>query len=176
MLRSTLALTRAASFGADLVLPSDSNADLCWSLNLPDALLQVDVPTYGENLRDLSLAVQACVTNQGGDSHGHPAGGSSWPVKRDARGLPKHNAPPAGPIQHCPADAIPFGPHLVPVAQESADAPSDEGPQSVDEETDKLNEVTGHRVLSTNDLLEALVHPDVIALAAKLIVGRHGCG
>ncbi|XP_048834876.1 HSPB1-associated protein 1 homolog isoform X3 [Brienomyrus brachyistius] len=143
-------------------LPSPDNVDE-W-LNPTE----VDVPTYGENLRDLSLAVQACTTRRGGDSSG--------PVKRDAQGLPKHSAPPAGPLQHCPPDVIPFGPHLVPVGQESADASLDEGPQSVNEEADKLTEVTGPRALSTNDLLEALVHPDVIALAAKLIVGRHGCG
>ncbi|KAJ8255437.1 hypothetical protein GJAV_G00204870 [Gymnothorax javanicus] len=161
-----------------------------------------NVTSHDENLHYLNLALKAYTTKQG-DTPLEPssplptATGNFCPGKRDSEGLPKHRT-----HLHPPACAH-FGPNLmpVPVCSERFEEHGEPDPRSPCP-TDCTSESDLHRSrtcaeqpdggaaqqadprggeyrpISTNDLLQFLVHPEVVALMTKLLMRRadtHGC-
>ncbi|XP_035264763.1 HSPB1-associated protein 1 homolog [Anguilla anguilla] len=155
------------------------------------------VTSHDENLQYLNLAMRACAEKQGGTPHESPppppppATANARAGKRDAKGQPKRGTGPH------PALSAPFGPHLVPVPpsaqrfEERGDphpesCPSTdsapEPPRSCDRKAADSPRGGGsqeagprggeHRPISTNDLLECLVHPEVVAMVTKLLLSR----
>lgn len=110
--------------------------------------------------------------------------GHRRPVKRDSRGQTPED---------CGAFAPPFGPHLTPVLcpreqwqdvrsperGRAVTAPQD-GSQCLHDCADgtwenfaEAQQEPGTRTITTNDLLECLVHPDVIAQVTQLLLDKH---
>ncbi|KAG7463890.1 hypothetical protein MATL_G00181450 [Megalops atlanticus] len=174
--------------------PSSDNADN-WLNPTEDK-----VTSHDENLQYLNLAVQACVEKQRHVPCKPTEPCRTRLGKRDSKGKPKCGAGPTEDSQH-PPRTIPLGPHLIPVLQDpgqpkqpskphpnacssthSACGPS---PNCQQEGTDTPKRGVGageaeritsprHGPISTNDLLECLVHPEVIALVTKLMMDRYG--
>ncbi|KPP61916.1 HSPB1-associated protein 1-like [Scleropages formosus] len=155
---------------------------------------EVEVSSHEENLQYLSLAVQMCSKKRREQHCSHPPSHNyinppSW--KRDARGHPKQSTSTTV-EQEGYTSAIPFGPNLVPVAldpdyqttscsffselsagvMKGMEAPSQQRAGETDTGRDGNAESPGHKALSNNDLLEALLHPKVIALVTKLLLDR----
>lgn len=153
-------------------------------------VLQGEVTSHDQNLRYLDLAVRAYTERQGGVAlHRAPpppptTTANARTRKRDAEGLPKNETDPP------PAASPPFGPHLVPVPpsserlQDRGD-PHPKSPPPAPDCTPEPGRDCGrthadspgggaHRPISTNDLLECLVHPEVIAMVTKLLMSRQG--
>ncbi|KAJ8407140.1 hypothetical protein AAFF_G00288160 [Aldrovandia affinis] len=165
---------------------------------------ETGVTSHDENLRYLNLAVRACVEKQRNAPHKPPPPTDAQPGKRDSAGQPKRTTGLAGDSQH-PVATVPFGPHLVPVplvsrlhssaprtqtCPSSPDLACEPGRNRGQDSADALGRGAGtggegnstgpkHGPISTNDLLDCLVHPEVVALVTKLLMSRHsahGCG
>ncbi|KAK1797908.1 hypothetical protein P4O66_007955 [Electrophorus voltai] len=140
-----------------------------------------EVTSHDQNMRYLNLAVRACAEHQGtsAEARADPAA-----RKRDSGGHAKGLG-----AQPEPSDPPPFGPHLIPVTRD-ADPPwkvtaSDpiEAPVSKDKrsrfphsgtkpaaEHGRGGEEQG--CVSTDDVLDCLLHPDVVALVTQLMLDR----
>ncbi|XP_026880193.2 HSPB1-associated protein 1 homolog isoform X2 [Electrophorus electricus] len=140
-----------------------------------------EVTSHDQNMRYLNLAVRACAEHQGtsAEARADPAA-----RKRDSGGHAKGLG-----AQLEPSDPPPFGPHLIPVTRD-ADPPwkvtaSDpiEAPVSKDKrsrfphsgtkpaaEHGRGGEEQG--CVSTDDVLDCLLHPDVVALVTQLMLDR----
>lgn len=107
------------------------------------------------------------------------------PVKRDSRGQT---------LEDSGSFTLPFGPHLTPVLcprdqdmrspeRGRAVTPHQDGRQSLFQSRDcadgtwenfaEARKDPGTRTITTNDLLECLVHPDVIAQVTELLLDKH---
>lgn len=134
--------------------------------------LQGGVTSHEENMRYLSLAVGAFQKVQSTRQR--------RPVNRDSRGRT---------LEDCGSFSLPFGPHLTPVLCPRERSQEMRGPerdragtarhclsQSHDcadgtwENFAEAGEEPGTRTITTNDLLECLVHPDVIAQVTELLL------
>ncbi|XP_048049489.1 HSPB1-associated protein 1 homolog isoform X2 [Megalobrama amblycephala] len=151
------------------------------------------VSSHDENMQYLNLAVKACMDKRKDDTEGWSllAGQPRAEAgKRDSSGLLKS---PASPF------VVPFGPHLIPVilAQKpECNCPKDKScfksndpSQTKQRSDDEFCQRSGQHAqqeagspgtseegagmhISTNDMLEFLVHPDVITLVTRLIMCR----
>uniref|UniRef100_A0A4W3JSF5 Hspb associated protein 1 n=1 Tax=Callorhinchus milii TaxID=7868 RepID=A0A4W3JSF5_CALMI len=138
---------------------------------------EVNIMSHETNLRYLNLAVQACNSKRSS---------SNSPKKRkreSSKVFPASERDPVG-----DESAIPFGPHLLPVGTAhagsggsgcvSCDSEQCEGPLDGDDvELTHCRGRTGlnggsEDGLTTDDLLECLVHPDVIRLATRILLDR----
>lgn len=108
------------------------------------------------------------------------------PVKHDSRGQT---------LEDCGSFTLPFGPHLTPVLcpREQSQEMSPERGRAVTARQDgsqcsfqshdcadgtwenfaEAHKEPGTRTITTNDLLECLVHPDVIAQVTALLLEKH---
>lgn len=142
---------------------SSSDAETCCLL-----FLQGGVTSHQENMHYLNLAVGAIQKVQ---STRHRR-----PVKRDSRGQT---------LEDRGSFTLPFGPHLSPVlcpreqetrSPERGRAVSQSLIQShdcADGTWEDSHKEPGTRTITTNDLLECLVHPDVIARVTELLLDKH---
>ncbi|XP_078260505.1 HSPB1-associated protein 1 homolog isoform X2 [Rhinoraja longicauda] len=155
------------------------------------------VTSYESNLRYVNLALQACLDKAKTGSPGSRKGRGHWmnrspalPKKRKGDPGAEGSAATGGPRNLAePRDAsdanVCFGPNLVPVRQEEA-AASAEGRESEDHsavtslEADQQdlhchpNPASGDGTLmSTDELINCLVHPDVIHLMTEILLDRH---
>nr|XP_040025984.1 HSPB1-associated protein 1 homolog isoform X2 [Gasterosteus aculeatus aculeatus] len=81
--------------------------------------------------------------------------------RRDAGGRIRESSSDSGPPK------VPFGPHLVPVRrQKDAVPPQTTGGQEVTSSGEEAP-------ITTNDLLDCLLHPDVVARVTELLLQRH---
>nr|XP_057937951.1 HSPB1-associated protein 1 homolog [Doryrhamphus excisus]XP_057937952.1 HSPB1-associated protein 1 homolog [Doryrhamphus excisus] len=110
------------------------------------------VPSHNENMHYIDLAVRACVqrrrTNQ---------------VNSDARTAKRDSS---GQIRRCDLEAVPFGPCLLAVRH----VPDDHGrasPRTHGDHDGKTSET-----ITTDDLLECLLHPDVITRVTELLLDK----
>ncbi|XP_078084011.1 HSPB1-associated protein 1 homolog isoform X3 [Mustelus asterias] len=177
---------------------ADPCADIANWLNATEA----EIPSHETNLHYLNLAVQACLDKPKSCSAkgGNPSapGSSAFSKKRkcgSGEGA-EHSATTdavrnlEGP-KSALATSIPFGPNLVPVAQETAAAAQHavsrvpEGDDVSLTNTLEANHSSGRMdcnpeppgtartVISTDELLNCLVHPAVISLMTKILLDRH---
>ena len=144
--------------------------------------LQDEVATHEENMQCLDLAVQACTQQP-------PV--RTKALKRDPAG---RAADPA--VEPTPLTAA-FGPHLIlvprvphddaaicaaetPTKQAKLSGPSADrpaGPDGFEGDTAEPDQTQGaeHAVpITTNDLLDCLVHPDVISRVTELLLEKRG--
>ncbi|KAL4618070.1 HSPB1-associated protein 1 isoform X1 [Arapaima gigas] len=163
---------------------------------------EVDASSHEENLQYLTLAVQKCTDKRkeqrcsAAPSH-NSTDSPLW--KRDSRGHLKQSPGPTA-EQQAHNSPVSFGPHLVPVTLDpnhkqrlfcsktnqfaigEPGAGSDEGVEAgrmtggTDTGREDCVDNTGHKTISTNNLLEALLHPDIITLVAKLLIDRQADG
>lgn len=100
------------------------------------------------------------------------------PLKRDCRGQPRErDHVTRGPDPF----SIPFGPNLVPVCRlqnsnVGPEAAPERGPARTPDGADGCAEgwrEAERRPVTTNDLLDCLAHPDVIARVTELLLERH---
>eukprot|EP00066_Takifugu_rubripes_P022207 XP_011611473.1 PREDICTED: HSPB1-associated protein 1 [Takifugu rubripes] len=163
--RVSEAVTKAV-VGALKATPSADNTD-DW-LNPTEG----GVTSHEENMRYLNLAVGAFQKVQ---STRHRR-----PVKHDSRGRT---------LEDCGSFTLPFGPHLTPVlcprerSQEMRGSERDravtarqclsQSHDCADGTWENFAEEPGTRTITTNDLLECLVHPDVIAQVTELLLDKH---
>ncbi|XP_070693693.1 HSPB1-associated protein 1 homolog [Pempheris klunzingeri] len=171
--------------------PSDDNAD-DW-LNPTEE----GVASHSENMQYVSLAVSASAQRQRGSKLTRGPG-DTCPVKRDSRGQIRKNSNLVG--DSVPF-SVPFGPHLIPVrcqqentaeirqvTAEDLEVSSDGAPRAKLSSAVRLHQDCGdgtpenspenyeapiHKTITTNDLLDCLVHPDIIAHVTKLLLERH---
>lgn len=143
--------------------------------------LQEGVTPHDENMRYLSLAVRAFQKVQ-------------TQSRRDRRAVKRHSS--GQPLESAAASfTAPFGPHLTPVlcpreawqerrspqrggavtahqkGRESSGS-GDCADGSLENSAEDQRE-PGSRTITTNDLLDCLVHPDVIARVTELLLDRH---
>lgn len=155
---------------------SSSDTETCC---LP--FLQGGATSHEENMHYLNLAVGAFQKVQTQSTrHGRP-------VKRDSRGQT---------LEDCGSFPLPFGPHLTPVlcpgeepqemrspergragtARQDASqrlVQSHDGADGTWENFAEAHKEPGTRTITTNDLLECLVHPDVVAQVTQLLLDKH---
>ncbi|XP_068185620.1 HSPB1-associated protein 1 homolog [Antennarius striatus] len=159
--------------------PSDDNGD-DW-LNPTEE----GAASHNENMRYVNLAVQAVARRQREELT--PDLRDPRPVKRDSRGQIKTDVDPPF--------VVPFGPHLTPVHRRAetwgvtADDPGvswDSAPgsrrsdgcspglsQRGSENASDGGDEPPNPTITTNDLLDCLLHPDVIARVTQLLMERH---
>lgn len=135
--------------------------------------LQEGVTSHDENMQYLNLAVGACAQRH--TSLCHIELRQAHPVKRDSTGRIRGNRERAG---DCLTFNVPFGPSLVPVRCQREDSP-ETGPMTPKE----LEVIRGRTcdsapadrgpTVSTDDLLDCLLHPDVIGRVTELLLDRH---
>ncbi|XP_066542951.1 HSPB1-associated protein 1 homolog [Hoplias malabaricus] len=169
------------------------------SLNNKDNWLnptEEGISSHDENIRYLNLAVKACLDKRSthAEKWSESAGQSSAvALKRDSTGRLKTTA-----IDTAPSYSVPFGPHLIPVTCDADERPkqtvtnlkgtnphfssqNSAKPEAI--ETEKQEEVVQipgwpktdgdtYGQISTNDLLDCLLHPDVITLVSQLMLHR----
>lgn len=145
---------------------------------------QEGVGSHTENMQYVNLALKASAETQ---RSLHSSKHTRDTVKRDHRGQIRTNCDRAGESELC---RVPFGPHLIPVHCQkensagtkrvdvkspirktelrSADVKSQNSSGDNEEQTDTT--------ITTNDLLDCLLHPDVIALVTQLLLERHTGG
>ncbi|XP_041055997.1 HSPB1-associated protein 1 homolog isoform X2 [Carcharodon carcharias] len=176
----------------------DPRADIASWLNTTEAA----VTSHETNLHYVNLAVQACLDKpkicsaKGRNTSARGSSAFSRKRKCGSGEEAEHSAAtdavrnPAEPISTL-TPSIPFGPNLVSVAREAA-AVAQHGVPSVprDDNISLTNNLeanyccgrkdcnskpTGvHRaVISTDELLNCLVHPDVISLMTEILLDRH---
>ncbi|XP_072902244.1 HSPB1-associated protein 1 homolog isoform X3 [Hemitrygon akajei] len=177
------------------VKSADSHTDPTSWLNTTEGA----VTSYETNLHYVNLAVQSCLDND----KMHPASctkgrdqsvqlSSGLPKKRKANSEPAEFAAKNGRGKLAETKAglsasICIGPNLVPVKQVAAALEEDsvsstsgdlslasrlEAKQcSLDCDSKPADNV--RRLISTDDLLNCLVHPDVIQLMTEILLGRH---
>lgn len=170
--------------------PSEDNTDT-W-LNPTEE----ETPSHNENMQYLNLAVVASAERKRGLFHmkSSPDLRAALPAKRDSYGQIK---------QRGDGVSLPFGQHLVPVKRQEEEprkpAPCDSscdsagssqdvcrkgkhtcGPDltrssSCDRVTQRTenNQRSGSSLITTNDLLDCLVHPDIISRVTELLLERH---
>ncbi|KAM7406845.1 hypothetical protein PAMA_002853 [Pampus argenteus] len=175
--------------------PSDDNTDK-W-LNPTEE----GVASHNENMLYVNLAVRACAQTQTSACHSkltkHPKDTHS--VKQDSSGQVRSNDDS---VESAPVSS-PFGPYLIPVncqqedqvdtreitRKESASGvglhrgkhehspglthyrPRDCGDVNTEESEDCRE--SRQPIITTNDLLDCLVHPDIIARVTELLLKRH---
>ncbi|XP_061923372.1 HSPB1-associated protein 1 homolog [Entelurus aequoreus] len=105
------------------------------------------VPSHNDNMRYVNMALQACAAPQRTD----PAAGDTRPAKRDSDGRVRRRA----------GEAVPFGPCLLPVGPQPR--PHGDAPPGAP------GEGPGETV-TTDRLLDCLLHPDVIAMVTQLLL------
>lgn len=136
--------------------------------------LQEGVTSHDENMRYLNLAVGAFQKVQTLDSRR-----DGRPAKRDSGGQT---------LEKPGSFTLPFGPNLTPVLcprgappeRRSPDSggalsrtrPRDCADGSPENSAEDLREA-GSRSITTNDLLDCLVHPDVVARVTELLLDRY---
>lgn len=173
-------------------------AGVCWILT-NTLFLQEGIGTHIENMQYVNLALRACT--QRGLSYSELTRDliDSRPVKRDSRGQRRQRS---SLTSDSAAFSIPFGPHLTPVpcqqdpsagaggeSRQDAEVTSQGTPACIaaltqcsppyDSPDGRLGdscqdyEEPGHSSITTNDLLDCLVHPDVMASVTRLLLQRH---
>ncbi|XP_034417459.1 HSPB1-associated protein 1 homolog [Cyclopterus lumpus] len=169
------AVTKAVVFA----LKADADTD-DW-LNPTEA----GVASHQDNMQSVNLALRACARGRAAQPRttltrdpGDP--GDARPAKRDSGGQIRERRGASGPFR------VRFGPHLVPVRRaaspETTTAPkvNSSGDVSEEEEGGGLprdrptgtREEPEHAPITTDDLLDCLLHPDVIARVTELLLGR----
>lgn len=160
-------------------------------------VLKDGIATHDENMHYLNLAVKAYMNKR--SLHSEDRGRcaeqpSPSALKRDSSG---HVKTPA--TEAVNSFSLPFGPHLIPVREPTVTIPKEDliskddtviylqkktKPQHTDtpgkekaisvseEEHDDGNGGAVCGQISTNDMLDCLLHPDVIALVTKLMIDR----
>ncbi|KAL6100350.1 hspbap1 [Pungitius sinensis] len=114
------------------------------------------VAPHRDNMLSVNLALRACAATHHKVTQDRRGARLQ---KRDAGGRMKETSSDSGP------PGVPFGPHLVPVCRRQGAIPP---------ETTRGQEVVGEEaVITTNDLLDCLLHPDVIARVTELLLQRH---
>lgn len=136
---------------------------------------------HEDNMRYLNLAVRAaCARRRGSGMTQVPK--DTRPVKRDSSGQIRRS------LSECAG--VPFGPNLIPVRceQERTDVEdrssgnsepgSAVGHKAIPGLLHRRGDCSGgrpessHAVITTNDLLECLVHPEIIARVTELLLDR----
>ncbi|CDQ71133.1 unnamed protein product [Oncorhynchus mykiss] len=104
---------------------------------------------HDENMQYLNLAVGACMEKRGITSHPECLSSSSTP------------------------STMPFGPHLIPVAwnQITNQETPEQNPKNQDRPSPSRDSHCSVSI-TTNDLLQCLVHPEVIARVSELLMER----
>lgn len=145
--------------------------------------LQGGVTPHDENMRYLNLAVGAFQEVQTQSRR------DRRPVKRDSSGQP---------LENVGSFTLPFGPHLTPVLCPREPGQQRRSPEcggavtahqkgtvclsqsrsrdcagGSPEKSAEDHREPGSRTISTNDLLDCLVHPDVVARVTQLLLDRH---
>ncbi|XP_074551376.1 HSPB1-associated protein 1 homolog [Halichoeres trimaculatus] len=157
--------------------PSDDNTD-DW-LNPTEE----GVGSHTENMQYVNLALKASAQTQRSIHHRKHTQDHRDTVKRDSRGHIRTHCVKAGEPEPY---RVPFGPHLVPVHCQTENPA---GAKDVDMKPSRKTELTSADVksqnssgdyeastdttITTNDLLDCLLHPDVIALVTQLLLERH---
>ncbi|XP_069790906.1 HSPB1-associated protein 1 homolog isoform X2 [Narcine bancroftii] len=172
---------------------ADPCADTANWLNATEAV----ITSYETNLQYVNLAVQACLDNAKSSptcamKRGQSAQTSSaFPKKRKGVSEAEESVPTGGlnpeePTAPLTANSY-FGPNLVPVQQESIACEggrvshlSENHPLDHSLEADHGNVDCDSKpadddkaLISTDELLNCLVHPDVIHLMTEILLGRH---
>lgn len=149
------------------------------------------VTSYESNLRYVNLALQACLGKAKTSPPGSREGRGQWTHASPALPKKRKGDPGAGGQRDLaePRDAndanVCFGPNLVPVRQEAA-AASAEVIVSGDHPADSSLEANQQNLhcqpnpaggdgtpMSTDELINCLVHPDVIHLMTEILLDRH---
>ncbi|XP_051873073.1 HSPB1-associated protein 1 homolog isoform X2 [Pristis pectinata] len=174
---------------------ADPGADTASWLNATEAA----VTSYETNLHYINLAVQACL-DKAKTHRPNCMKGRGQSVQRSS-GLPKKRKGDSEAAESTAADGprklaepkaglttnICFGPNLVPVRQEAAASAKDRV-SSVSGDHSPANSLEANqcsldcgsrpadddrRLISTDELLNCLVHPDVIHLMTEILLDRH---
>ncbi|XP_029968610.1 HSPB1-associated protein 1 homolog [Salarias fasciatus] len=119
---------------------------------------------HSDNMQLVSLAVAACAARRGR----RPGRG----VKRDSDGHVRKRRGSAA------AFRVPYGPHLLPVPrreeQEQEESRAEEEQEEPAGSRGSAEELSsGRTTVSTNDLLDCLLHPEVISRVTQLLLERH---
>lgn len=147
------------------------------------------VTSHDENMQYLNLALRAVQPGRGDSTRGL---GDERPAERDSRAQTRKRAHSArGPDPF----GAPFGPNLAPVRQQDLDVGSAAAPEHGPARTQPRkiqpsapltqsglcaraggasdDREAAHRAVTTNDLLDCLAHPDIIARVTELLLERH---
>lgn len=153
--------------------PSDDNTD-DW-LNPTEE----GVGSHTENMQYVNLALRASAQKQRRLHSSKHTQDLRDAVKRDSRGQIRTHWDKAGKSEPY---MVPFGPNLIPVHCQTENLAGTEG---LDMKPPRKTELTSSQnpseeyegptdaTVTTNDLLDCLLHPDVIALVTKLLLERH---
>lgn len=139
-------------------------------------LLQDGVASHQDNMQSVNLALTACAQR-----HNKPARDQrdAGPLKRDSGGQGKER------IKDSVAFRVPFGPHLIAVSLETRKHLEVRSQEEEEERragftrcrpagpADGTHEELVLATITTNDLLDCLLHPDVIARVTELLLERH---
>lgn len=109
---------------------------------------QEGVTSHNDNMAYINLALRACARQEKTE----PTLRSSNPTKRDSDGRIRSD--------------VPFGPCLLPVPRlppplQDGGGDADMGPDTIEESP-----------VGTDDLLECLLHPDVVAMVTRLLLDK----
>lgn len=159
--------------------------------------IQEGVASHNEHMQYVNLAVRAYQQRRRSPCKKTQDRRGTRPLKRDANGQVQKNS-----VDESAAFAVPFGPSLVPVCCEkgqpvargitdgvfSTEAASRTEPDPEDrlhcgahgcsracELGDDMSEHTSEQRgrITTNDLLDCLVHPDIVSRITELLLERH---
>jgi len=130
--------------------------------------LQAGVASHQDNMQSVNLALGACARGRSTLTR------APRPAKRDSGGQIRERGGDSGPFR------VPFGPHLVPVrcaaSTETTTAPKVNSPEEEEEEEEEdgvpRHRPPGRAPVTTDELLDCLLHPDVIARVTELLLGR----